>query len=156
MKGLVSLVAYSPKGENFLSQIVDMNPNSGAAIRTVSRAHHTPPLGKDIQAMLGLLRFFGFFPGYFRSFSCGESNKIGNRVKIVFLKIYALSYIGVTIGLIYLNYLILREMIEYIGVLHVRTLTSILTGLKPLQGFFNLAVFFLNFRQHKNFLKVLR
>ncbi len=122
----------------------------------VVRPSPSPEFGTEVQNVLTLMRIFGFFPGYFHFFPSNSSSRFSKALKKSWWKVFSLAYIGVCTALIYLNYHVIKIMFLYMGPLHVRTLTALLTGFKPLQGFLNLLTFSLRFKGHITFLKLLR
>lgn len=107
-----------------------------------------------MRPLLRLLSCFGFFPSLLPR--AGYCSRVRSRNLNAFhwwcISIGGLILCGALFGF---NLYIVNLMHTYLGLLHVDTMTSILTGCKPLQSFVALAVFTLGVQEHKRFLREL-
>ncbi len=117
----------------------------------------TSPVGSDnscgfldrLGPTLSLLRWTGYFPTFLSGRSCPSPSAC------VASWLASFTAICLSLTLFCFNIYVIHMTRLMIGMMHVETMTIILTGLKPLQALLNLTFFILGIRRHTQFLEAL-
>uniref|UniRef100_A0A914XIL8 Gustatory receptor n=1 Tax=Plectus sambesii TaxID=2011161 RepID=A0A914XIL8_9BILA len=106
----------------------------------------------EFSPTLTLMRWLGLYTGRLPK---EKKERYAPLFKLLFASL-AVVWIAINTALMVFNVYIVYETASMIGILHVETMTLILTGLKPLQNLINLIVFVLSKAAHERMLIAMR